>query len=375
MSQIVKKLCKVIVFALTGVVALLLGFLLSGIFASGFLNEGDIFFFVLAVSITTYLSIILHEVGHLVFGLISGYKFSSFRIGSLMWVRQGGKIRLCRMSIAGTGGQCLMIPPEPKDGKIPVKLYNLGGVIFNLIFCAIFAILYAVTLRYIVIALVFLISTIISFIFVITNGIPLEAGGIANDGMNALHLSKDSMAALAFRNQLLMNAAQTEGVRLSDMPCEWFEIPDGADIKNVHIASIAVFAASRALDSGDLTLAEHSICSVLNSGYNIIGIHRSLLTCDLIYCRLLNGTSVDKLITPELKKFMSAMGKFPGVIRTEYTIALLVDNDISGAEKIVSKFEKQRKKFPYPQEIDAEKALMNKVLEKYNNLNKKQGRQ
>ena len=26
------------------------------------------------------------------------------------------------MSIAGTGGQCLMAPPEMRDGKIPVTL-------------------------------------------------------------------------------------------------------------------------------------------------------------------------------------------------------------------------------------------------------------
>ena len=366
MSKFTKKLCKTIALILTGAVALLLGFLLSSILSSGFLNGGDILFFVIGVSILTYLSIIFHEAGHLVFGLISGYKFSSFRIGSLMWIKQDGKIHLRRMSIAGTGGQCLMIPPEPKSGKIPVKLYNLGGVIFNFVFCAIFAILYAVTLRYIVIALTFLISTIISFILVVTNGIPLDMGGVANDGMNAYHLSKDPTSAVAFRKQLLMNAAQAEGVRLSDMPGEWFEIPDGADVNNVHISSIAVFAASRVLDSGDLVLAEQSITSLLNSSYNIIGIHRSLLTCDLIYCRLINGNGeAEKLITPELKKFMSAMKKFPSVLRTEYAIALLIDKDEAKANKIMADFEKQSKKFPYAQEICAEKAFMAKVLDKY----------
>ncbi|MBQ3106858.1 MAG: hypothetical protein IJC51_05275, partial [Eggerthellaceae bacterium] len=39
----------------------------------------------LAVAIV--LQTIIHEAGHLVFGLVSGYRFSSFRIGSFMWMK------------------------------------------------------------------------------------------------------------------------------------------------------------------------------------------------------------------------------------------------------------------------------------------------
>ena len=77
--------------------------------------------------------LILHEAGHLAFGLMTGYRFCSFRVFSLIWVKIGGRIRLRRLSIAGTGGQCLMAPPEMKNGKIPVTLYNLGGSIMNLL--------------------------------------------------------------------------------------------------------------------------------------------------------------------------------------------------------------------------------------------------
>ena len=33
------------------------------------------------------LNMVIHESGHLVFGLLSGYSFSSFRIMSFMWVK------------------------------------------------------------------------------------------------------------------------------------------------------------------------------------------------------------------------------------------------------------------------------------------------
>lgn len=79
------------------------------------------------------IQIIIHESGHLVFGLFTGYKFSSFRIFSFMWVKENGKVRLRRLSIAGTGGQCLMSPPDMVEGRIPVVLYNLGGSFMNIL--------------------------------------------------------------------------------------------------------------------------------------------------------------------------------------------------------------------------------------------------
>ena len=85
-----------------------------------------------------FLSIAAHEAGHLVFGLMTGYGFVSYRVGSLTIVRSDGKLKIRRMKLAGTGGQCLMSPPEMKDGKYPFVLYQLGGVIFNLVFSAVF---------------------------------------------------------------------------------------------------------------------------------------------------------------------------------------------------------------------------------------------
>ena len=41
-----------------------------------------------------YLQLIIHEAGHLVFGLLSGYRFSSFRIGSFMLLKENDKFVL-----------------------------------------------------------------------------------------------------------------------------------------------------------------------------------------------------------------------------------------------------------------------------------------
>lgn len=50
-----------------------------------------------------------------------------------MWVKENNQLKFKSLSITGTGGQCLMSPPEMKDGKIPIILYNLGGAILNIV--------------------------------------------------------------------------------------------------------------------------------------------------------------------------------------------------------------------------------------------------
>ncbi len=47
----------------------------------------------------------VHEAGHLVCGMLSGYRFVSFRIFNLTFIKIDGRLRVRKFSIAGTGGQ------------------------------------------------------------------------------------------------------------------------------------------------------------------------------------------------------------------------------------------------------------------------------
>jgi len=94
--------------------------------------------------------IVLHEAGHLLFGLLSGYRFLSFRIGSFVLIRDQGQFKIRRFNIPGTAGQCLMIPPPMNDGNYPFVLYNLGGGLVNLLLGlpALFAGLFIPSIQY-----------------------------------------------------------------------------------------------------------------------------------------------------------------------------------------------------------------------------------
>ncbi len=364
-----KKLLKIAIYVMAVIVGVYYGLAFLGALMNG--SEGIAYMLdlLLGLFLAYNVGIIVHEGGHLVFGLMAGYRFCSFRVWSLMLIKQNGRLRFRRFKLMGTGGQCLMIPPEREETRAQVILYNLGGVIANLIFAIICGVLYVLLPEIYLLSTFLWMSAAFSLITLVTNGIPLNLGGIANDGMNAHHLSKNPDAADAMRKTLMINAAQTEGTRLCEMPPEWFTLKEGADMQNVHCASMAVFAVNRTLDSGDLAACESEITELFSSGYNILGLHKNLLTCDLISCRLINDPEADvsELITPELTQLMQSMKAYPSVIRTRYIIALLRDKDERAAEDILAFFNKKTKSFPYRQDVECELALINRAYEKSRN--------
>lgn len=307
-----------------------------------------------------YISIILHEGGHLVFGLITGYRFSSFRIGALMLVKVNGKLKFKRHSLAGTGGQCLLAPPEMKDGRMPHVLYNLGGVISNLVFAAAFFGLAYATRSEIYLCSLFVILAVINLTLGISNGIPLSTGAIDNDGKNAASLGKNPTAMRALWIQLMINYETSNGKRLSEMPEEWFSLPSDDELSCGLVASLAVFHENRLVDMMQLDDAL-DVINRYKSTPSLPGIYRSLMIMDEMTIRAINGedyVSIARLFTKEVHTVMNAMKSFPAVLRTKYIFALLAEENTASAEKISAAFEKVKKSYPYATDIQAEGSVM-----------------
>ncbi len=315
-----------------------------------------------------FFQIVVHEAGHLVFGLATGYKFSSFRIGSLMWMKSGdGKIKTKRMKLAGTGGQCLMEPPPLVDGRIPYVMYNLGGSILNVV-AAVLCFLLPLCLGTIpYVAPLCFMWGVIGVIFALLNGVPLRMGVIDNDGYNALSLGRDPEALRSFWVQMQANAGLAKGTPILDMPEEWFAPPADEKMTNSMIAVMGVFSCNRLMEERRFAEADARMKHYLTMDTGIVGLHKNLLVCDRIYC-ILMGASADTDMTPlytkEQQKFMKAMGKFPTVLRTAYTVALLHDHDAKKAEDVKAAFEKMAKTYPYPSDTASERDLMERAAAK-----------
>ena len=148
------KLLQILLYLLAGM-CLGVVIIVSGAYVSGgvsSLTSGRLQFFInyfgmiLLFLLSYEIQLIIHESGHLLFGLLTGYSFSSFRIGTTMFLMEDGKLVRKKLQISGTGGQCLMVPPDTE--KPPFLLYNLGGVILNFITAGIFFLIFMWLLPY-----------------------------------------------------------------------------------------------------------------------------------------------------------------------------------------------------------------------------------
>ena len=308
-----------------------------------------------------FLHIIIHEAGHMMFGLLTGYRFLSFRIMNLIWIKDNGKIKLKKYHLAGTSGQCLMSPPDMKDGNMPFVLYYLGGSIANFVSAIIFAGLFVFCRNIPILSALLICMSVIGIVLGLSNAIPLKLSMVNNDGYNTIVLMKSKRALAALWIQLKIAEETARGVRIKDIPEEWFYLPDDYDMDNSFIVAEAVCYESYLMDKHEFDKVKDLADKLLNMKSEMIGVHRNLLICDRIYCELISGGNrniIDSLYSTALIKFMKQMKNFPSIIRTNYAIALLYNNDNSEAEQIKEQFRESANTYPYISDIESEQELM-----------------
>lgn len=318
----------------------------------------SLFAVLIAALVAGWLQVVLHEAGHLVGGLLSGYRFVSFRVGNLVILRQQGHLQLRRMAMAGTGGQCLMAPPEPYDPKMPTQLYNYGGVLMNLL-VSLLAGLGALAVGGLF--QVFLVMlALLGVFFAGLNGVPMGSGPVANDGSNARHLKRDEGSVKAFWVQLKVQEELLNGNRLKDMPGEWFETE--SKISNMLLGAQAAMRAEREMDEGRFEKAEETLLALMRDEETMGGLLTFSIKVQLVYLRLTGDTpdveGAQRLMDKNYRKFQRQMMKHPTILRTLYTVRLIADRDIKGAEEAMTRFELAARKHPYPCEIQMERELL-----------------
>jgi hypothetical protein len=319
--------------------------------------------FLLYFFVALILALILHEVGHLIFGLISGYKFCSFRIGPFMFMKKGGKVHFKLFSLLGTCGQCLMAPPKYSE-NMPSVIYNLGGVLMNVIVAA----LCAIPLPFVGnvnVELFFIGMVLVNVLIALLNGVPMRAGYVDNDGKNALSLKKHKSSLRAFYVQLEINRLNTEGYRLNEMPDELFELFPEEEMRNSLTLAVAVFRENRCMQEKDFDGALDLILKYKDNE-NLVPIYRVLLIADEVFIKLCRGygrDEIDRLLTDDIKKIMKSAKGTPSFLRTNYVVF-----DFCGDEKMAKKsraaLKKLEKNYPYSAEIESEFELIDYYLQK-----------
>ena len=315
--------------------------------------------------VSVFVLVLVHEAGHLVCGLLTGYRFVSFRIFNYVFIKVDGKIRVKRFGIEGTGGQCLLSPPDLPDAEISTGWYNCGGVLANVIvFFAAVPLLFSSHPLVAANAVVFMITDLL---LIMINGIPMKLGGMGNDAYNMLHLRHDLAAKHGLVCQLRSNATTQNGVRPKDMPEEWFEVEGNTDYSNPLEVAVPLMRASRLLDMEQYDRALSAFEDLYDHRDKIIGIYVKEIACELSYLYLVSGrideasAILDKDLMKYVETYRSLMSSKE---RLMCAIALFMDKDADRALEIYNTLGSRKEEYLLQGEVKSDLALMHTMLEK-----------
>lgn len=319
---------------------------------------------ILAFLISQMCLIILHETGHLVCGLLSGYKFMSFRIFSLTFIKIDCRLRIRRYSIAGTGGQCLLTPPVLPLEKIPTGWYNFGGVLFNIVaLLAVFPLFFVKLNPFLSECVV--IFALTDAMLILLNGIPMKVSGAGNDAYNMLLLRKNPLAKRGFVIALRSNALLQQGVRPKDMPQDWFAVPETINYRDQLEVSIPMMAAGCLIDELRYADARTAYENLNNHKDEIIGLYVKEIACELVFLRLICGDidGAKELLDENLKRYIKTYRKvMSSKERILCAIALKLDGNRKEATAIYGEVKKRRQDYLLQGEVDSDLAIMSDIL-------------
>lgn len=319
---------------------------------------------VIASVLSIIILIPLHEAGHLVCGLLSGYKFVSFRIFSFTFIKLDGKLHIKKYSVAGTGGQCLLAPPDLPIEKIPTVWYNLGGVLANVVaVCALVPVLFVNLHPLFFEAIVIFILT--GILLIIMNGIPMKISGTGNDAYNMLALRKNMLSKRGLVDSLRANAMIQNGVRPKDMPDSWFIVPSDINYANQLEISIPLMAASRLIDKMDYQGALRGFEHLYEHKQEIISLYVKEIECELVFLRLMCGhiDSAKELLSPELKKYIETYRiVMSSKERILCAIYLIIENDRNKAFEIYNSLHQRENEYLLQGEVKSDLAIMKTML-------------
>lgn len=344
------------------IIALIDGQSLADIIDKEFLVELlPIGWVLIALFIAFILHIILHEGGHLVAGLLTGYRFVSFRFLNFTLIRKDGRLKWRNFELSGTLGQCLMAPPDKPLEQIDTRWYNAGGVLANVIL-VLLALLLMWALDLPTWLDIFLkMMVFIGIAVALMNGIPMKMGGVANDGLNLLQLEKDLPGKQSFCNILELNALNQEGKTYSEMPERLFNIPDPIDWKNPLHAATVLASATRKQAQYQWEESYQQLTEALRHKSDIMPLYQLELENMMTLACIATGRDEEarKHYTDEVVKYVTHHAPTQSDKQmTTMAVALALEGDRPKAEQLFNKLDANRDKYIHQGDLTMSLDLM-----------------
>lgn len=311
------------------------------------------------------LHIIIHEGGHLVAGLLTGYRFVSFRIFSLTLIRKDGRYQWRNYSLGETGGQCLMAPPLRPLEEIDTRWYNLGGVLANIVVSTL-ALVFLLCFDLPDWAEIFLMTlTFFGYLLALINGIPMKLSGVNNDGYNLLFLEKTPDDKRRLCQMLEANANIQNGMQPKEMPDEMFPAEEQVNWKDGLQVNWQLMVVARLENQHRWEEAYALLQEGLAQKQHIAALFQQELTLEMVFVCLATGRIEEarQLYTERLRKYVKQFMKtHSSKQRVHFATTLLLDDNREEALRLLEDLKAHRADYLLQGEVEMDIELMEQLL-------------
>lgn len=300
--------------------------------------------FLTVFSLLYYLSIIWHEMGHLVLGLRAKMKFVSFNVLNYSFYLENNKLKIKKeANLPGRLGYCSMsIDTDKKYEVNSIILYFLGGILFHFIAATITAIL-MIFIKNLYLDYVCMLNIIVNLFVALYNAFPVVSkSGFNTDALQIMHYVNDkeyinTVSKLQELQRLLIN-----GVALKDIDPKLFSKPQSFNT-NSDVLNAIIYVDY--LSSKDEYLeAREYIDKILEEGKEFLS-NQDMMTIKLQLINCIFYTSDDlseikEIWNDDLKRYLDMMSSIiPTYIGFNYMYAALVEKDEVSAIRYLEQFE------------------------------------
>ena len=209
-------------------------------------------------------------------------------------------------------------------------------------------------------------SFICGFFLALMNGIPLKMSGITNDAYNLILMHRDLNTRKYLALQLAVNAEVQKGVRLKDMPDEWFPNDEVTDYRNIMQVAVKLLYISRYVDRKEFETAHVLFSEIERHKEEIVGLYVKEIECELLFLELIGKRrkeEVERLYTDKIKRYIQRYKiMMSSKQRLLCALALYWENQPERAKEIYEKVARKRDKYLLQGEVNSDLDIMETML-------------
>jgi len=236
-----------------------------------FQDKPSLLAILLSIPIAFYLCIIIHELGHVLGGLIMGNEFVFVTAGPLKLSKEEDKLRFgINKHINLSGGLAMTLPRKVEGFRLRRFIVIVGGPLFSLLSAIVCIFIYRLSWNSLsgnwqVFILMF--GVLSALIFMITI-IPRNVNGMMTDGYQLLMIFRNDKKAEKYADMLHLTALNQQGKSPAEYPSSVLNKYEDGDIKSPLDLAIHQFQYYKELALDNIDEAEHHI-KIVESNANI----------------------------------------------------------------------------------------------------------